>query len=189
MTFALLLILSICFGVPCLTKLLVNPRRKEARHAGSVCLLAGMRLFDHLSVFKSRGKVIVAHCKEVLRDHIYIYIYFSLISLFPFSSRESSHPFVLVSSAVARHIVNMAGAFLLMRVVLKPCGSPFPMPVLGIFSAFVIFPVYFCILLDPHMGEQKWSSVRCSGGHGREGTFLLIPCLLGSCVQHDSYLA
>lgn len=72
----------------------------------------------------------------------------------------------------------MAGAFLLMRVVLKPGGSPFLVLIFGIFSAFVAFPISFFCTLDPHVGEQKCSSTRCSWGRGREGTFLLIPACL-----------
>lgn len=76
------------------------------QHAGSVCLLAGIMLCDHSSAFRSGGKVKAAHCKEVLREHthIYIYFFFSLISFNLFSIKESSPLLVFVSNAVARHI-------------------------------------------------------------------------------------
>lgn len=117
-----------------------------------------MKLFDHLSVFRSRGKLKVEHYKEVLREHVCISIYIDrippppLISLFPFFQQKSSYPLVLASSAVARHTVNMVGELLLMRVVLKPCGSPFPLLIFGIYSAFVILPVYFLYLDESPCG-------------------------------------
>lgn len=50
---------------------------------------------------------------------------------------------MLLPSAVARHTVNMADVFLLKRVVLKLCGSPFPVLIWGTFSAVVVFTVSF----------------------------------------------
>lgn len=50
---------------------------------------------------------------------------------------------MLLPSAVARYIVYMADVFLLKRVVLKVCGSPFALLTCGTFSAVVVFTFIF----------------------------------------------
>lgn len=72
-------------------------------------------------------------------------IYLSFSSLFPLCQQGVPHSLVLVSSAVARHTVSMAVVFLLMRVVLKPCGSPFPCAYFWDLFCFCYFPCFFFI--------------------------------------------
>lgn len=161
-TFTHVLILSTCFSIP-VSHLVAGGPQEEGGSARRQCVLpAGVRLPDHLRVFRSRGKVKAVHCKEVLRELRHTecfkkmdlvrnhcsfethFIFFSLISLFPFFPAESPpQPLVLASRAVARRTVNVADVILLQRVVLKPCGSAFSVPIFGMFSAFVIFPVSF----------------------------------------------
>lgn len=80
------------------------------------------------------------HYKEVLRKHMYIFFYL-IYTFFPLWSFPQA--LVLLPSTVARHIVNLADVFLLKRVVLKLCGSPFPVLICGTFSAAVVFTVSF----------------------------------------------
>lgn len=122
------------------------------------------------------------HYKEILRKHTYIF--FCLIPTF-FLLGSSPQALVLLPSAVSRHVVNMADVFLLKTVMLKLCGSPFPVLICGTFSAVAVFTVSF---LWPAGSSCGWAELPSREGNGREGTFL-ISCLPGGCVRCDSYLA
>lgn len=80
----------------------------------------------------------------------------------------------------------MADVFLLKMLVLKLCGSPFPMLICGTFSVWLFLLFHFYSLLDPYVGEQNCSFVRSSEGHGREGAFM-ISCLLRDCACNICY--
>lgn len=104
-TFALVLILSICFSIAVSHWVAGGPQEEGGSACRRCVLPAGVRLPDHLRLFRSRGKVKAVHCQEVLREQRHTacfrkmnsiwnhysfetrFIFFSLIYFFPFSQQ------------------------------------------------------------------------------------------------------